>query len=75
MSEYIADKLYELGISAKKKLVAATNVTKPLDAEKLSDMKHNSIEVFVDNYRQKNVKVSSKEKLKRQRQHMYLGQE
>jgi hypothetical protein len=75
MSEYIADKLYELGLSAKKALVASTNVNKPIDQEKVNDMKHNSLEVFVDNSRQRNVRVSSKEKLKRQRQYMYLGQE
>ncbi len=75
MSEAIAEKIYQLGLLAKPPSVATGNVNKSIDHQKLTDMKHDSFEIVNTNDRQSRVKVATKEKLKRQRHTLFLGQE
>lgn len=75
MSDAIADKLIKLGALMRKPNVAAANITKAMDHEKLTDMKHDRFEIVNSNFRQVGVQHANKEKLKRQRHTQFLGQE
>jgi hypothetical protein len=75
MSELIAEQLYKLGLQSKKPYVSSGFITKPMDKEKLQDMKHNNLEVVESNDRQKHLKFANKEKLKQRGYNLYLKQE